>query len=41
MDPTQKLPLNPFINNTQKILQYMQAEVQPSDREQWRSDLLK
>ena len=41
MDPTQKLPPKPFINNTHKILQCMQAEVQPSDPEQWRGDLLK
>ena len=41
MDPTQKLPPKPFINNTQKILQCMQAEVQPSDHLQWRGDLLK
>ena len=41
MDPTQKLPPKPFINNTQKILQCMQAEVQPSDLKQWRSDMLK
>ena len=38
MDPTQKLPPKPFINNTQKILQCMQAEVQPSDLEQRRRD---
>ena len=31
MDPTQKLPPKPFINNTQKILQCISAEVQPSD----------
>ena len=41
MDPTWKLPPKPFINNTQKILQYMQEEVQPFDLKQWRSDLLK
>ena len=41
MDPTQKLPPKPFIYNTQKLLQFMQAEVQPSDPEQWRGDLLK
>ena len=41
MDPTWKLPQKPFINNTQKILQCMQAEVQPSDPEQRRGDLLK
>ena len=29
MDPTQKLPPKPFINNTQKILQCISAEVQP------------
>ena len=41
MDPTQKLPPKPFINNTQKIFQYIQAEVQPFDVKQWRRDLLK
>ena len=41
MDPTLKLPSKPFIKNTQKILQCMQAEVQPFDALQRQTASLK